>query len=350
MDDDRAANDSAQAHDFDALAPTLDKSFFVTVRDWNFGTEEDARHFGERIMDWTRLFSKSLDLSRLERVIVAGDYRAALADVRSGSAHLPAPDPTANEYGEGKAMSLPVVRDGELWSVVVMWTPILLPLNDHGEKAQSAALQPFLHELIHVDDLQFFARTYPGGWTAAKPRGDRDAKLQRIALRCESEYSAQRRSAWLWPEHGLAFLEMLDGAMKEIDSQLIEARRAYRLHGDMAAYWSIVAARATFLFQTIGYALGHGDWLAWKAAEHPELAARYEQGLREASQLPTGWLIDACRRAVQPIYTLEKWEGLEVCDPLIAVLEQFLNQYGMYTRETEAGMYVDMPYTGFHDL
>lgn len=91
-------------------------------------------------------------------------------------------------------------------------------------------------------------------------------------------------------------------------------------------------------------------WLAENAAQHPELATRYERGLREVSLLPSSWLIDACRQAVQPILALAKWENLEVCDPLIVVLEKFLNQHGMCTQEIAKGMYVNMPYTGFHNL
>ena len=55
-------------------------------------------------------------------------------------------------------------------------------------------------------------------------------------------------------------------------------------------------------------------------------------------------------RCVQPFFNLEEWIDLEIYDPLVEVLEQLLNQYGMYTRAQGDGMYVDMPYTGLHDL
>ena len=63
-----------------------------------------------------------------------------------------------------------------------------------------------------------------------------------------------------------------------------------------------------------------------------------------------GWMLDACREAVQPFFDLEEWSDMEIYDPLIEVLERLLNQNGMYTRAQGDSIYVDMPYTGFHDL
>ena len=65
---------------------------------------------------------------------------------------------------------------------------------------------------------------------------------------------------------------------------------------------------------------------------------------------PLGWMLDACRDAVQPFFDLEEWIDIEIYDPLIEVLERLLNQNGMYTRAHGDSIYVEMPYTGFHDL
>ena len=212
------------------------------------------------------------------------------------------------------------------------------------------ALQTFVHELVHVDDLRLFTRTYPGGWRAAKPRDGRDANLQPIVNPCQSEYSAQGRAAWAAPEHGLNLLEMLSEAMKAVDDQIRSAHLTYRLHGDMDKYCPVVVERLTFLFQAIGYGLGHADWVEAKADDHPELAARYRAKLEDLVGYSLGWMLDACRDAVQPFFDLEEWIDQEIYDPLIEVLERLLNQNGMYTRAHGDDIYVDMPYAGFHDL
>ena len=133
---------------------------------------------------------------------------------------------------------------------------------------------------------------------------------------------------------------MLGEAMKNVDDQIRSARLSYRLHGDMDKYWPVVVERLSFLFQAIGYGLGHADWVEAKADEHPELAVRYRAKLNDLAGYPSGWMLDACRDAVQPFFELEEWIDLEVYDPLIEVLERLLNKNGMYTRAYGGSIYV----------
>ncbi len=330
-------------------AETLPSHCSVSIRGWENDNKAEAREFGQVVMSLAKEFSRYLDLSCLESIIIGWDYAEALASVDRGDG-IPPAAPTGNEYGLGRAMALHMVRDDEIWSVVVIWTGLVRQLNQTDHPEHKLALQTFVHELAHVHDLRLFARTYPGGWRAAKPRDGRDANLQPIVNPCQSEYSAQRRAAWAAPEHGLDLLEMLSEAMKDVDDQIRSARLSYRVDGDMDKYWSVVVERFTFLFQAIGYSLGHADWVEANADDHPELAARYHAKLRDLADYPSGWLLDACRDAVQPFFDLEEWSDLKIYDPLIEVLERLLNQNGMYTRPHGDSIYVDMPYTGLHDL
>ena len=328
---------------------TLPLNCSVNIRGWENNNEVEARGFGEGVISLAKELSRYLDLSRLETIVVGWDYAEALASVDRGDGIPPAAS-TTNEYGQGGAMAVHVVRDDEIWNVVVIWTGLVRQLNQTDHPEHKLALLTFVHELVHVHDLRLFTRTYPGGWRAAKPRDGRDGSLQPIVTPCQSEYSAQRRAAWAAPEYGLDLLDMLGKAMKDVDDQIRSARQSYRLHGDMEKYWPVVVERLTFLFQAIGYGLGHADWVEAKADEHPELAARYHAKLSDLADYPSGWMLDACRDAVRPFFELEKWVDLEIYDPLIEVLERLLNQNGMYTRAHGNGIYVDMPYTGSHDL
>lgn len=328
---------------------TLHSNCVISIRGWENDNEAEAREFGEGVIALAKELSRYLDLSRLESIVIGWDYAEALASVDRGDG-IPPAAPTANEYGQGGAMAVHVVRGDEIWSVVVIWTGLVRQLNQMDHPEYKLALQTFVHELVHVDDLRLFTRTYPGGWRAAKPMDGRVANLQPIVNPCQSEYSAQRRAAWAAPEHGLDLLDMLGEAMKDVDDQIRSARLSYRLHGDMEKYWPVVVERLTFLFQAIGYGLGHADWVEAEGDEHPELAARYRAKLADLAGYPSGWMIDACRDAVQPFFELEEWIDQEIYDPLIDVVERFLNQNGMYTRAHGDSIYVDMPYTGFHDL
>lgn len=329
--------------------PTLSPKFGVNIQGWENDNEAEAKTFAESIYGAVRGMSRVLDLSRLESVVIAWDYQGALAAIDRGG-DLPPATPTSNEYGEGGAMAVHVLRDDEPWNVVVIWTPLVRRLLDEDHPEQALALHTFVHELVHVSDLRLFTRTYPGGWKAAKPRDGRDGVLQAIVNPCQSEYSAQRRSAWAAPAHGLLMLDMLGKALVDVDEKVTDARIAYRLHGDMDVYWPIVTERYRFLFQSLGYGLGHADWIAAAADEYPELAAQYEARLAELRELPSGWLIEACREAVQPFYELATWSGPEVYDPLIAVVEDLLNRHGMFTSAQGEGIYVDMPMAHAFDL
>lgn len=347
--DDDTLRDGAPSTEDETPAETLFPGCVVSIRGWENDNEAEAREFGGGVMSLAKELSRHLDLSRLEAIVIGWDYAEALASVDRGDG-IPPAAPTANEYGQGGAMAVHVIRDDEIWSVIVIWTGLVRQLNQTDHPDHKLALQTFVHELVHVDDLRLFSRTYPGGWRAAKPKDGRDAALQPIVNPCQSEYSAQRRAAWTAPEHGLDLLEMLGEAMKDVDDQIRSARLSYRLHGDMDRYWPVIVERLTFLFQAIGYGLGHADWVEAKADDHPDLATRYRAKLEELALFPSGWLLDACRDAVRPFFDLEEWSDQEIYDPLIEVLEQLLNENGMYTRVHGDGIYVDMPYTGFHDL
>ncbi|MER9823182.1 type IV toxin-antitoxin system AbiEi family antitoxin domain-containing protein [Mesorhizobium sp. M0115] len=240
-----------------AAKPTLYPDFNVNIRGWENDNEEEARAFASGLLGATRGISRYLDLSRLEFIVVGTDYYEALASVDRGQGS-PAADPTSNEYGQGAAMAMHVMRNGEIWSVVI-WMPLVRRVVDEGHEDHKRALHTIFHELVHVDDLRLFTKTYPGGWKEAKPRDGRDDALQRMVNPCQSEYSAQRRSAWVAPEVGLELLDMLGNALKEVDDQIRTARLQYRLHGDMNVFWPIVIERLTFLFQAVGYGIGHAD-------------------------------------------------------------------------------------------
>ncbi|AZO35498.1 hypothetical protein EJ072_14250 [Mesorhizobium sp. M2A.F.Ca.ET.046.03.2.1] len=297
----------------DLAQPTLNPKFTVNIRGWDSDNAEEASEFARQIGATTLDLSRHLDLSRLESVVVATDYHEAVSSF-DATDQLSA-QPTSNEYGQGAAMARHIIRDDEFWSVVIIWTPLVRQMANVGQEGHKSALHIFVHELVHVDDLRFFSRTYPGGWRAAKPRDGRDSQLQGIVNPCQSEYSAQRRSAWADPEHGFELLEMLGKALKDVDSQIRNARFEYRFHGNMEVLWPIVSARLTFLFQCLGYGLGHADWAIGEKAENPGLAVKYEEVLSDLAKLPSGWLLKACREAVQPFYTMKEWTGLEVYDP-----------------------------------
>lgn len=330
----------------DAL-PTLPASFAVQIRGWE--NEDEARRFGEEISAWVYEFSKYRDLCRLQSVVIAWDYPEALANIDTGDA-MPVAARTQNEYGQGGAMAVTLKQNDELWSSVVIWTPLVRELVDSNHPDHKLAVLTLAHELVHVEDQRIFESTYPGGWQSAKARDAREAEMQRIVNPCQSEYSAQRRSACFAPESGMELMDMLENAMRDVDEQITKARRAYRWHGDVERFWETARERLAFLFQAIGYAIGHADYIANDGAISADLAQQFKNKEQRIAELPQGWLLDACRDAVQPFFSLQEWRDMSIYDELEKVLERLLNLYGVYTSVRSERLYLDMPYSCLAEL
>jgi hypothetical protein len=347
--DERSEVENPETQKLAEPEPSLSESFQVQIRGWENENGEEATEFGQGIMGFARELSCHLDLSRLASIVIAWDYSDGLASIDVGDG-MPPVSRTENEYGEGGAMSVAIKKDEELWNTVVIWTPLVRKIMDVDDTDHKLALQTFVHELIHVEDQRLFDRTYPGGWKNAAPRDERDDAMQRIVNACQSEYSAQRRSAHIAPETGLGLLDMLSDAMRDVDEQIISERRAYRLHGDVGRFWAVACERLSFLFQAIGYGLGHSDYIASAADKHPELAEEYAARLDAISEHSKGWLIDECRLAVQPFFQLEEWTDMSIYDALEEILEKLLNQDGVFTSLKKGQLYLDMPYSSLAEL
>lgn len=321
-------------------AESISERCTISFRTWP--DEASIHHIGGYVRAYTRALSRHYDLSRLEAVIVGMDYHEALASVDRDSDALRAV-PTSNEYGQGGAMTLPVEREGELWSVVVLWGAFAIPLPEETHEFHAIGLYTLAHELAHADDMCLFARTFPGGWRAARPEDARESTLLEMVKSCQSEYTASRRSAWAYQELGLNYLDMLGSALTDVDAQIRHARYAYRRHGNVDEFWGLLQSRLGFLFKALGYALGHADWITNADGVSAELVAQHEAKLDTLRQLPTGWVIDAARHAVQPFHHLKAYTGLELYDALKAVGERLVHQYGVFPHAQGEGVYLDIP-------
>ncbi len=245
-------------------------------------------------------------------------------------------------------MSLITHEDGEMKSILVLWTPLIRRMFDEADTVDKRTdLQAYVHELIHVDDQAFLDRTFPGGGSAAIQRDDRHGSLLLMVSPAQSEYSATRRSAMIEPSTGFEFVGMLKKVITDVLSDVRRQRRRYQTHEiDLETFWPWVQERGRFIFQSLGYAIGHVDGVVHSDAASPELKEEFRAALGAVEELDLGWLIEQTRKAVLPIYDLEAWTGLEVFDPLIDVGERLLNVFGIWTKLENDALYVHVPLFG----
>lgn len=322
--------------------PTLAPGFGVDLRGWYTDDEQEARDFANRLWQLTHELSRYLDLSRLSKVIVAFDYQAALASVRGGSKSNSIA--TANEFGEGAAMTVPQFEDGVFKSTIVACTPLISKIfGEEDSVIRRASLQNYVHELIHADDQAFLDKTFPGGAAAGIVSNDRHGALLAIVQPARAEYEATRRSALYEPTTGFQFLDMLERVFENLFDEVRQERRKYNYRLiSLEQFWPWLQERCRFLFQALGYALGHADGVL-NSDLPPELKAQYEQRLAQLTATEFGWTLEAARAAILPIHEQDAWTGLEIFDPLIEVAVQLLSRFDVALFEQSSGYWVDVP-------
>ena len=331
--------------------PSLPGTAAIILRGWHSEKHEEARLFGERLMALTQEYSRFLDLSRLSKIVLAFDYQAALAEFRDAD-DAPLGIATSNDFGEGAAMSLITTENGVLQSVLVIWTPLISQLFDAEDTLDKRkALQTYVHELVHVDEQAFLDKTFPGGGASAIQRDERHGALLLMVSPAQAEYAAARRTAYLEPSTGFEFLDMLEKTVSNALSDVRVQRRRYRVREiGLETFWPWVQERGRFIFQSLGYALGHTDGILNSDTAPEDLKDHFRTTLAKMEALELGWLVDATRAAVLPIFDQPEWTGLDVFDPLIDVGERLLNAFGLRTRLDDETLYVEVPLTGWKDL
>jgi len=337
--------------DEDALPPpTLPAETAIELRGWHTEDTDEARLFANRLMVLTSDYSRWLDLSRLSRIILSYDYRGALAEIEGigGQANIA----TSNEFGDGAAMAVLTEVDGELKSVLVVWTPLIVRMFDEEDSLEKRiSVQSYVHELVHVDDQAFLEKTYPGGASAMRQRDERHGVLLGIVAPAHAEYLTTSRTAILEPTTGFEFVALLKRAILDVIADVRQQRRLYRIRAlKLEDFWPWLEERCRFIFQSLGYALGHADGIIESEDAEDELKERYRAALREIEDMELGWLIPETRSALRPLINQTAWTGLEVFDPLIDVAERLLNAFGVFTRLEGDAFYVDVPLTGWHDF
>jgi hypothetical protein len=96
-----------------------------------FPSEEDAKEFRYTMLGFGKVFGSVFDLSALDGITVADDYVAALGSIDRGYPGMKAATPTRDEFGAGFAMAVPVLRNGEHRSHIVLDSALVRPSSTH---------------------------------------------------------------------------------------------------------------------------------------------------------------------------------------------------------------------------
>lgn len=314
--------------DFD-LDELLKKS---TVRDdistsvsGNFPSEEDAKALLYTVLGFTKVFGSVFDLAALDGITIADDYVTALEGIDRGYPNMRAPTPTSDEFGTGFAMSVPIFRNGEHKSHVVLNSTLVRPLVDPKSEYYGIAVHTLSHEMAHVYDHMLRAKAMPTHY--GSPILDlREAVLTQFAMAAWDEYAASRLSAnWGTSDYCSGYEESLIPMLDSLLTRSEAAKRDFPQHKNVEL--TMTALRKVFetFFVRSCYLIGHLDGVEKTLEEEaPKLAL----ALRE-----TTWLNDLWTRYWGILRSLferiEAWQGVQEYQPLKNLAEEILLRGGM---------------------
>jgi hypothetical protein len=187
---------------------------------------ERAHEFAAVVGAYSRALGTVFDLGRLEGITVSDDYPSALASIERGFGAERAPVRSENIDMLGVAMSVHVMRDGEVRSHLVFDIEGLLPLcmcEPDSEEARQARYM-LAHECAHVEDLKLKDEAFPGVILRPREVGWIELNLGPAAWGLWEEYFACRRAAGFDPSQTQKFaavlLSCLDHAQEEVDAAI----------------------------------------------------------------------------------------------------------------------------------
>jgi hypothetical protein len=291
----------------------------------NFQSEVDAQQLLHTVFGLARFFGTVFDLTGLDGITIADDYVAALAGLDRGYPGMKAAKPTSDEFGTGFAMAVPVLRNGEHKSHVVLNSALVRPLVDPANESYGFAVHTLAHELAHVHDHMLRSKAMPN-YYGGQTWDLRDGVLGQFAMAAWDEYAASRLSAgWGIPDYCSVHEESLVSMLGSLLARSDAAKRAFAQEKQVERTMTELRNVFETFFVRSSYLIGHIDGLEKIVDdEAPKLTA----ALSETTWLNALWIryLVILRSLFE---RMNAWEGVQEYQPLKDLGEELLLRGGM---------------------
>jgi hypothetical protein len=290
-----------------------------------FQSEEEAQELLYAVLALARVFGSFFDLTALDGITIADDYVASLAEIDRGYSKMEAPKPTADEFGTGFAMAVPVFRDGEHKTHVVLNSTLVRPLLDPASNCYGLAVHTLCHEMAHVYDHMLRAKAMPNHY--GNPIPDlREAVFTQFAMGAWDEYAASRLSAnWGTPEYCSGYEESLVSMISSLLARSEAAKQKFSSERDVERTMTELRGVFESFFIRTSYLIGHIDGLN-KTIE--EEAPKLADALKQTTWLQVLWN-RYCNILRALFDRIEVWKGVCEYGPLKDLGEELLLRGGM---------------------
>lgn len=202
--------------------------------------------------------SRSLPLAALDGMTFAADYADGLRNLDRGTPDLPALEPGALAYGTAVARCVEVRRDGDPKDHIVFagWIGAGLLADDSDSRLESALI--IAKEVAKVGHGARY-----GNEVATKAAPD---EVHRALFPYVSQtpcgFFSSRESAYLAPDHGRFYADLVVDALAHARESILEARLAYRTSDDLDALLRVALPCVSAILGHAADWVGHCDGLA----------------------------------------------------------------------------------------
>jgi hypothetical protein len=222
-------------------------------------------------------------------------------------------------------MAVPVLRNGEHKSHVVLDSALVRPLVDPANESYDFAVHALAHELAHVYDHMLRSKAMPN-YYGSQTWDLRDGVLGQFAMAAWDEYAASRLSAsWGTPDYCSAYEGSLISMLGSLLARSDAAKRAFAQEGNVERTMTELRNVFETFFVRSSYLIGHIDGLEKTADdEAPKLTA----ALSETTWLNALWIrYVAILRSL--FERMDAWEGVQEYQPLKDLGEELLLRGGL---------------------
>ncbi|EJL23965.1 hypothetical protein [Novosphingobium sp. AP12] len=268
---------------------------------------EKAKEFGHTLLAHIFILSQSMDLQRVERLVVTDNYADGLASVDRGFAATAPVEHSQNENIQGVAMNVRTLRDGVPMVQIVSDIEVLLPLWVHsaGSPEHSQALMILAHEGAHAEDLKFRDEDCPGVLLQTQITEWVDNHLGPQAYLMWEEYYACRRTSGIFPEATKDFLASLLSSLETTPVTVDAAIDRFYDHQDVNLLAGETLEPAGRPLRLAAYLLGHLDGLDQDWTDQDEL-------VEKIAGTPAYGLIGRMHAELRRLWDREEgWSGLD---------------------------------------
>lgn len=221
---------------------------------------EVAEQIAQTVNNVVLEVSRLMPLSRIDGFTFTADYATTLAELDRGFEASRPLEPIGLEYGTSVAMAPLVRRDGEIKSRIVMRSELGYSLISEDQAFFNIAIHTLVYMLAHVASIEFMERSIPGS-LLTRIEDEYEARIYSYVDPVWGAYFAARVSARFDDGAGDAYNDLLIGALIETKKSILEARFAYRYHGNIDELLHIALSSVGRILQFSSRVLGHYDGL-----------------------------------------------------------------------------------------